>query len=222
MGGEGETLGGRGCFCKKVQRGIGDFFSVRLSQSQEADRLAEMQKRIVVLFGDGVEEIELVAPVDLLRRAGVDVVLASLMDRKKVKTRGGLMLEADVLANEVAWIDFDALMLPGGPGVAAMRASGVAASVAIDFFQAGKCIAAICAAPLILKDAGILQTVRHTAHASTIAELPDAELGEKVIVADQIITSRGAGTALDFGFAIVEHLCGKAVRQRIETDVMFV
>jgi 4-methyl-5(b-hydroxyethyl)-thiazole monophosphate biosynthesis len=181
-----------------------------------------MQKRLVVLFGDGVEEIELVAPVELLRRAGVDVVMASVTDSKTVKTRGGLILQADALACEVTWPEFHALMLPGGPGVAAMRAGGLAARVAADFFQAGKCIAAICAAPLVLKDAGIIQKMRHTAHASTIAELPSAELCEKVIVTPQIITSRGAGTALEFGFAIVEHLCGTEVRQRIETEVMFI
>jgi 4-methyl-5(b-hydroxyethyl)-thiazole monophosphate biosynthesis len=200
---------------------MGDFFCARLSQRDTSATVVAMKKRVVVLFGDGVEDIELVAPVDLMRRAEMDVTLASLTDGKRVRTRGGLFLEADALAKEVTWQDYDGLVLPGGPGVVAMREAGLAARWASLFFHAERMVAAICAAPLVLKDAEIIHKVRYTAHASTIAELPDAELSEKVVVTKNVITSRGAGTALEFGFAIVEHLCGKDVRKRIETDVMF-
>lgn len=181
-----------------------------------------MEASILVLVGDGVEEMELVAPVDLLRRAGVEVVMASMTQSLRVTTRGGLVIEADEIFHEGNEMSrFDGLMIPGGPGVVALRKAGVAAAVAADFFQRGKVVAAICAAPLILNDAGLCEGISYTAHFSTNAELPLADDTRSVVVDGEIITSRGAGTAVEFGLALVERFCGSAVREKIARDIMF-
>ncbi len=180
-----------------------------------------MEARVLVLVADGVEEIELVAPVDLLRRAGVEVVVSSLSGSVRVTTRGGLVIEADEVFSEEEISRFDGLLIPGGPGVAVLRKAGVAARVAADFFQQGKVVAAICAAPLLLQDAGLIDGISYTAHFSTKGELPLAEYERSVVVCGAIITSRGAGTAVEFGLALVERFCGAEVREKIARDIMF-
>jgi len=87
-----------------------------------------MKKRALFLFADGVEELELIAPVDLLRRAGVEVTMASLGEDTHVHTRGGITLHADAMFDQVNPLDFDMLVLPGGPGVVALRQTGLIAT----------------------------------------------------------------------------------------------
>jgi len=175
-------------------------------------------KRVLCLLADGFEEIEAVTPVDLLRRAGVDVVLASLHETT-VTGRCGIRLTADGLLEEMDVEEFDVLLIPGGPGVAAMRMDGRAARLARDFHHAGKTVAAICAAPVILKDAGLLVGRRFTCHQAVRDELTDA-VDERVVVNGGIITSRGAGTALDFGMALVEMLCGSKKAAEVSEAIM--
>lgn len=177
-----------------------------------------MPKRVLCLITDGFEEIETITPVDLLRRAEVEVVIASL-DGAAVTGRSGVKLVPDAGLEAVTGQDFDLLLLPGGPGVKALRADGRAAGVAKNFEAAGRKIAAICAAPLILHDAGLLEGRRFTSHSSTWEELPDAE-DERVVEDGLFITSRGAGTALDFGFALVEYLAGEAAVDDISEAIM--
>ncbi len=177
-----------------------------------------MPKKVLCLITDGFEEIETITPVDLLRRAGVEVVIASL-DGDRVEGRSGITIEPDAALSSVDSADFDLLFLPGGPAVGALRKDGRAASLAKDFKSAGKPIAAICAAPLILHDAGILEGHRFTSHFSTWKELPDA-LNERVVDDGRLITSRGAGTALDFGFALVRLLCGSQAVDEVGEAIM--
>lgn len=160
----------------------------------------------------------MVTPVDLLRRAEVKVVIASL-NGGAVVGRNGIRVEPDVLLSEVDPGGFDLLFLPGGPGVKELRSDGRAAGVAAEFEKAGKPIAAICAAPLVLKDAGLLEGKRFTAHSSTWTELPTA-LDERVVTDGLLITSRGAGTALDFGFALVRLLAGDTAADEIAESIM--
>lgn len=179
-----------------------------------------MNKRALCLVAEGVEELELVAPVDVLRRAGVEVVLASINGMIEVRGRNGIVLRADADLADVAGGDFDLLLIPGGPAVAALRADGRAAGLAREFADQGRFVAAICAGPLVLKDAGLLDGRRFTAHASVEAELPDALTGERVVEDGQIITSRGAGTALEFGLALVDRLCGPEEEEKIARAIM--
>lgn len=177
-----------------------------------------MRPRVLCLLVDGFEEIEAVTPIDLLRRAGIEVAVASL-DRIDVTGRCNLRVIADVLLKNALPDSFDLLLLPGGPGVTAMRGDARAAAIASIFHTSGKRVAAICAAPLVLKDAGILAGRRFTGHATIASELPEADFSERVIIDETIITSRGAGTALDFGLALVSELCGQEKAEEIAASI---
>ena len=177
-----------------------------------------MSKRVLCLLNDGFEEIEVVTPVDLLRRAGVNVLIAA-MGEKMATGRGGIRIEGDVILADVVASNFDLLFIPGGPGVGEMRRDGRAARLAGEFAAAGKPVAAICAAPLILMDAGLLEGRRFTAYHSVREELGGG-LDERVVEDGEIITSRGAGTALDFGLALVARLCDRAAAERVAEEVM--
>ncbi|PIE19972.1 MAG: hypothetical protein CSA65_00440 [Proteobacteria bacterium] len=156
-------------------------------------------------MGDDVEELEAVAPIDLLRRAEVRVVVASREARKLICGRNGIKLEADVLLDEVASERFDCVIVPGGPGTAAMREDARVLELLRDHAAAGRKVAAICAAPLVLAEAGLLEKRRYTGHASIAMELP-ALADQAVVVDGEVLTSRGAGTGVHFGLALVEAL----------------
>lgn len=177
-----------------------------------------MAKSVLCLVTNGVEEIELVTPVDLMRRAGIDVVIASL-NEGSVKGRSGIVIEPDAVLGDLNVGSFDALFLPGGPQVKELRADGRPALLVANFLEAGKFVAAICAAPLVLHDADALKWHRFTSHSSTWGELPEA-VDERVVVDQLIITSRGAGTALDFGLALVGVLAGDEAVADVSAAVM--
>lgn len=177
-------------------------------------------KRVLCVLEDGVEETELVAPVDVLRRAGVDVVMASFSGQLEVTGKHGIGLKADELIYEVDAGSFDALFIPGGPAVMKLREEGQVTELAKQFAAEGKTVAAICAAPLLLKDAGMLEAKRYTAHDSVWGELTEALGDERVVVDGNMITSRGPGTAMDFGLAVVEHLVGPDAAKQVAAEVM--
>ena len=138
-----------------------------------------MSKRVLCLLAPGFEEIEAVTPIDLLRRAGAEVVVASLNGETLVTGRSKLALQADAALVDVADKDFDLLLLPGGPGVQALRADGRPAKLARKFFDAERFVGAICAAPAVLKDADLLGNRNFTAHFSIYegARCPGAGTG---------------------------------------------
>ena len=161
---------------------------------------------VLVILADGFEEIEAVAPIDILRRAGAAVTVAALGDGIHVRGRSGVTLHADAPLSAVSGSAYDCVVLPGGPGVEKLRADPRVAGLVREQCEANRWTAAICAAPVVLKDAGVLGGRRHTAHFSVAAELPEALRGERAIADGPLITSRGAGTAVDFGLLIVEKL----------------
>lgn len=179
-----------------------------------------MAKRVLCLVGPGFEEIELVAPVDLLRRAGAQVTLASVNGDEWVTGRCNVTIRTDVALSQVANDAFDLLLIPGGPGVKALRQDGRAAQLAQAYLAQGKPVAAICAAPTVLADAGLLAGRRFTAHASVHTELPQALAAERVVEDGLIITSRGAGTAIEFGLALVRRLFGPAAAEQVAQAIM--
>ena len=179
-----------------------------------------MKKRVLCLVADGVEELELVAPVDVLRRAGAEVVLSVAGDGIHVTGRNGIVLHGDMNLAEADAENFDLLFIPGGAAVGALRKDGRAAELARRFIAAGKPVAAICAGPLVLEDAGLLEGKRFTAHFSAANELPGAQTGERVLEDGLIMTSRGAGTALEFGLAMVDRLFGEAKEEEIARAIM--
>lgn len=161
---------------------------------------------VLTLLPEGFEEIEAVTPIDVLRRAGVEVTIASLAENFHVTGRSGIIVHADVTLAAVRGRAFDLLFLPGGPGVINLRTDPRVLDLVRSQAAAGRWLAAICAAPTVLNMAGLLDGKRYTAHVSVAKELPAILAEERVVVDGQIITSRGAGTALDFGLMLVEKL----------------
>lgn len=180
-----------------------------------------MKKRVLCLLVPGFEEIETVTPIDLLRRADADVVIASVNGEKLVAGRCGMVLQSDVALADVAEQTFDLLFIPGGPGVKALREDGRAAKLARAYAQQGRPVTAICAAPLVLADAGLLAGKRFTAHFSVHADLPGVLGDERVVQDGHLITSRGAGTAVEFGLALVRELFGGAKAKEVAEAIMF-
>lgn len=175
------------------------------------------EKTVLVILAHGFEEVEAVAPVDVLRRAGVDVTIASIEASLFLKGRNGMTLVADDPLDTVKDSEFDLIFLPGGPGTARVRDDArVIERVRRQAKGSGE-LAAICAAPLILHEAGVLGD-RYTGHSSIAGELPDLR-DEAVVFADGIITSRGAGTAVALGLALVGHLCGSDVAREIGESI---
>lgn len=165
---------------------------------------------VLAILADGFEEIEATTPIDLLRRAGAEVTVAALGEGIHVTGRTGITLHADttLAAVEAATPPrvFDCVFLPGGPGVKHLRADPRVRALVLRQHAASRWLAAICAAPTVLHDAGLLQGKRYTAHFSVANELPAILADERVVTDGPLLTSRGAGTALDFGLLLVEKL----------------
>jgi len=174
---------------------------------------------VLAPLAPGFEELELVAPVDLLRRAGVEVTLATVDGNFLVVGRNGMILRAERTLDEVGELAFDGLLLAGGPAVPELRKDPRILALVRRHHAAGALIGAICAAPLLLKDAGILPDA-HTCHDSCLGELPAARLDRRVVAAGRLITSRGAGTAVDFGLAMIEALLGDDAAGKVRREVL--
>jgi 4-methyl-5(b-hydroxyethyl)-thiazole monophosphate biosynthesis len=161
---------------------------------------------VLTILADGFEEVEAITPVDLLRRAGAEVTVAALIDGMHVTGRCGVTMHTDTTLSSVMTRDFDCVFLPGGPGVKHLRADTRVREIILRHSHAGRWIAAICAAPTVLHDAGLLNGRHYTAHFSVADELPHIQSDQRVVADGKLLTSRGAGTALDFGLLLVEKL----------------
>lgn len=174
---------------------------------------------VLAILAEGFEEIEAVTPIDLLRRAGVDVTVASLGPERAVRGRNGLVLQAETDLADVLDRTFDAVFLPGGPGVARLRADARIAGLVQSQHAAGRLIAAICAAPTVLLDAGLLEGRRFTAHPSVAGELPGLLSDQAVVHDGPVLTSRGAGTSLAFGLELVAILRDPQVADEVKRSI---
>jgi 4-methyl-5(b-hydroxyethyl)-thiazole monophosphate biosynthesis len=174
---------------------------------------------VLVPLADGFEEIEAFAPVDLLRRAGVEVTVASLNDNRHATGRSGITAHADVALSAVTGQSFDLVFLPGGAGVKHLRADPRVGELVRAQHAAGRWLAAICAAPTVLHDAGLLANRRYTAHFSVADELPAILAGERIVTDGRITTSKGAGTAVEFGLHLVALLTTPDKAQEISKAI---
>lgn len=161
---------------------------------------------VLAILAEGFEEVEATAPIDLLRRAGAEVTIAALGDNIHVTGRTNLTMHADTTLAKVEHLLFDCVFLPGGPGVTQLRADRRVAALLQRHQAASRWLAAICAAPTVLNDAGLLAGRRYTAHFSVANELPAILADERVVADGPVLTSRGAGTAVDFGLFLIEKL----------------
>lgn len=181
-----------------------------------------MSIRVLVPIADGSEEIEAVTIIDVLRRAGASVTVASV-NRLQITASRGVMLVADCLMDACRNQEYDLVALPGGmPGAAHLRDSAVLKDLLVRQRDRGRYFAAICAAPaVVLLSHGLLQNRRATCHPSFIAQLPAAFATQAAVVVDgSCITSRGPGTAMEFALTLVELLFGPEHRRAVAEPML--
>ena len=163
--------------------------------------------RVAALLAQGFEETEAITVIDILKRAQIEVDLVSIKD-EVVESSHGIKLIADKLFVDMN--DYDALFLPGGqPGTNNLKADSRVIALIQDYVSQNKLVTAICAAPLVLEEAGVLNQKAITSYPMGDPKniFPDAHYSEELVVKDgKILTSRGVGTALNLGFAFVEAL----------------
>jgi 4-methyl-5(b-hydroxyethyl)-thiazole monophosphate biosynthesis len=175
--------------------------------------------RVLVLLAEGFEELEAVAVVDLLRRADIEVRMVALADRE-VTGSHGITVVADVSLDEVEVGDYDMIVLPGGmPGTTHLKSDPRVTRLLRQFAESGRYTAAICAAPSVLAHAGLLAGRKATSFPGflTPGSAPDIRLSEDPVVVDgKVVTSRGPGTAVPFGLALIDLLEGPEARRSVQ------
>ena len=182
-----------------------------------------MSKRALITIADGVEEIETVTLLDVLRRAEIEVVLASIETRRMINCAHGTRLTADTMLVDVLAQDFDLIVLPGGmPGAQRLADHQPLAERVRQQAGEGKMFAAICAAPaLALQAYGVLKQRRMTCYPAFSERLSGCTFVDQPVVVDgNCITSQGPGTALEFALTLVEQLMGKSVRASVASDML--
>lgn len=177
---------------------------------------------VLVPLAQGCEELEAVTVVDLLRRAGIEVVTAGL-DEQPVRASRGLVLLPDMSLEKALQQDYDMIVLPGGlPGADNLCDDERIIERLRSMSAAGKYTAAICAAPRVLAKAGLLDGKRATSYPGTLETdtIPGLDYQDTAVVMDgTVITSRGPGTAMDFALSLIELLAGKQKRDEVEAGL---
>jgi 4-methyl-5(b-hydroxyethyl)-thiazole monophosphate biosynthesis len=179
--------------------------------------------RVLVLLAESFEEIEAVTPIDVLRRAGAQVVVASL-SRGPVRGARGVSIVPDLPLDdllELPWVPFEAVVLPGGmPGAQTLGEDGRVGRLLEGFMLEGRWIAAICAAPaMVLQKHGLIGDRPATCHPSMKDRLP-AWVDRTVVVSGKLITSQGPGTAMEFALTLVRNLCGDEIAQSVAASMI--
>lgn len=179
--------------------------------------------KVYLFLADGFETVEALAPVDVMRRAGIEVTTVSIMKRKEVVSAQEVTVLADTLFEDICCADADVLVLPGG-GVGTDNLSGhePLRSQLVEAHANGKLVAAICAAPMVFGRIGILEGRKATCYPGCEGDLFGAEYTAAPIEQDgNIITGCGPGVSFDFGFAIVERLCGSDMVATLRSQMQF-
>ena len=180
-------------------------------------------KKAAILLAEGFEEVEAMTPVDLLRRAGIEVKLVSIDNAKTVKGAQNIEIMVDEQIKNIKAEELDLIILPGGmPGTKYLDASREVAAIVESVNKNNKFVAAICAAPSVLGHLGLLEGKKAVCYPGFEDELKGAEvLKETVVFDNNIITSRGMGTAMDFGLKLVELLADKNTAQQLGKGVIY-
>lgn len=176
--------------------------------------------KVLVPLAEGVEEMEAVIVIDTLRRARFEVVTAGLKEGPLTASRG-VRLIPDTTLDAVNVGDFDALVLPGGKGVQLLLADERVLSAVRSVHRNGRWVAAVCAAPLVLQKAGILDGRKATCFPGVAQQLTATRrLEDRVVVDGRIITSQGAGTSLEFALEIVRQLGGRNLAGQVAEEMV--
>lgn len=178
--------------------------------------------KLLVLLAEGFEEIETVTTADVLRRAGLTCHLCS-MEEEMVKGAHNIWVKSDVNIEGIKINNYDGVILPGGmPGATNLRDDYRVLDILQKFNEEGKIIAAICAAPIVLEKADIIGDKEITSYPSFKEEFKSSKYVEdKVIQQDNIITSRGPATALDFAYKILENFITTKDIDDLKSEMLF-
>lgn len=177
---------------------------------------------VYVFLADGFEEMEAIAPVDILRRCGAGVSFVSITGEKAVRGSHGIVINADFLASERNFDDIKAAVLPGGlPGADNLENSKIVQDVLKTASEKGAILAAICAAPKVLGRFGYLKGKKATCYPGFEDMLLGARyVNETVALDGNILTACGAGAAFDFGFKLAEVLGYKKEADKVKTGML--
>ncbi|XP_024541051.1 protein DJ-1 homolog A isoform X1 [Selaginella moellendorffii] len=197
----------------------------RRSCSSSCVRIIAMAspKKVLVPVADGTEEMEAVIVIDVLRRAGAHVTVASVGQEPKVTASRGVKLVADAIVSECGDEKYDLVVLPGGmPGAEHLRDSKALEDITRGQAQEQRAYAAICAAPAVaLESWGLLNGLKATCYPSFVSKLSDPSSAESRVVKDGlVVTSRGPGTAMEFALTLVEQLYGKEKTQEVSKGLV--
>ena len=177
--------------------------------------------KVLVPLADGCEELEAVTLIDLLRRAGIEVVAAGLKPGV-VKASRGVQLVPDMTLDAALQDRYDMVVLPGGmPGATNLKADVRIIELLKKMAAAGQYTAAICAAPMVLAEAGVLEGKQATSYPGFLDALPGVTVSTAAVVQDgKVLTSRGPGTAMDFALALIEALVGADKCRQVEAALV--
>lgn len=180
--------------------------------------------KVLIPLAEGCEELEAVTLIDILRRGGIDVTTASLDHQPQLRASRQVMLVADRLLDEVIDEDFDMILMPGGqPGTNNLNNDHRIHAIIKRLQRSDKYLAAICAAPMVLANAGVLDGRRATSYPGALDKEKWPAIAicdDAVVVDDKLLTSRGPGTAMDFALTIVELLSDKSTRDQVEAGLV--
>jgi 4-methyl-5(b-hydroxyethyl)-thiazole monophosphate biosynthesis len=179
--------------------------------------------KIGIFMADGCEEIEGLTVVDITRRAGLEIETVSINGTKQVTSSHKVTFLTDTTKEEADFESYDAIVLPGGmPGTIHLGEDETVGRIIREFAASGKLVAAICAAPSVLGQAGLLQGKNATCHPGFEEKLTGASCSTDSVVTDgNIITSRGMGTAIPFALEIVRYFLDDAAVDKIKTGLVY-
>ncbi len=179
--------------------------------------------KVFIFFADGLEEIEGLTVVDMMRRAGIDISIVSMNGTLKITGSHNIEIGADMLLKDVRSQDGDMFVLPGGlPGTNHLADSPELAHILTEANAAGKYVAAICAAPSVLGGLGLLSGKNATCYPGFEDRLSGANCCTSNVVVDgNIITSRGMGTAIDFSAQLIALLTDAQKAHTLKQSIMF-
>lgn len=182
-----------------------------------------MEKIVAVHLAKGFEEIEAVSIIDVLRRAEIKTLVVSVTGLKEVTGSHGIIVTADHLFDEVDYKLINMIILPGGmPGAENLRNHRELGKQILRFFNEGKMLGAICAAPIVFGSLGILQGKNATSYPGYENQLTGAKItGNNVEISDNLITGKGAGVAIQFALCIVEMLKDKQLAEKLAEKLIF-
>lgn len=179
--------------------------------------------KLGIFMADGCEEIEGLTVVDLVRRAGIEIEMISVSGKETVTGSHKIVFQTDVRKEDADYTSYDGIVLPGGmPGTTHLMEDETVNRVIREFAENGKLVAAICAAPSVLGNAGLLEGKKATCYPGVEAKLIGANFVTDSVAKDgNIITSRGLGTAIDFATEIVAYLKDQDAAKALKESIVY-